>query len=281
MRHKLLRGCFAVVVCIVIAISAIPPVHAGEETVNILLIGLDRRPGLSGCRSDAMVLCSYRPDTGTLTMVSFLRDLYVSIPGHGKDRLNAAYALGGRQLLCAALKENFDVDIDGCVEVDFNQFSEIIDALGGVRITLREDEARRIEEYCPGSGLTQGQQLLNGQQALCYSRIRDLDPDGDFSRTRRQRAVLQGILRTWKDAELSSMLVTIRKLLPMISTDLSPVQLLDWIFTAAPARSSLRTRSLQIPGQGTCRDETIRGMAVIICDFEENRRLLEESLEGG
>lgn len=105
------------------------PAAAAEETVDILLIGLDRRPGLSGCRSDTMVLCSYHPGKGTLTMVSFLRDLYLPIPGHGSNRLNAAYSFGGRRLLLQTLEENFSLDIDGCIEADFNQFSHIIDAL--------------------------------------------------------------------------------------------------------------------------------------------------------
>lgn len=80
------------------------PAAAAEETVDILLIGLDRRPGLSGCRSDTMVLCSYHPGKGTLTMVSFLRDLYLPIPGHGSNRLNAAYSFGGRRLLLQTLE---------------------------------------------------------------------------------------------------------------------------------------------------------------------------------
>lgn len=258
--------------------TALPSAAAAEDTVNVLLIGLDGRPGLSGCRSDTMVLCSYRPENSTLTLVSFLRDLYLPIPGHGRNRLNAAYAFGGRELLLKTLEENFGLEIDGCVEVNFDQFSAIIDSLGGVQILLREDEARRINQYCPGSTLSSGTQLLSGEEALCFSRIRDLDPDGDFSRTRRQQVVLRAILARWKDAPITSMAAAVGDLLPMVSTDLSPVQIMDWVFTAAPARNNLNVQSLQIPRQETCRDENIQGMAVIVCDIVENRTYLEGQL---
>ena len=255
------------------------PAAAAEETVDILLIGLDRRPGLSGCRSDTMILCSYHPGKGTLTMVSFLRDLYLPIPGHGSNRLNAAYSFGGRRLLLQTLEENFSLDIDGCIEADFNQFSHIIDALGGVEVLLREDEANCINRYCPGSALRAGSQQLAGEQALCYSRIRELDPDGDFSRTRRQQIILRAMLNRWRDAPLSAMASAVGELLPMVSTDLSPVQIMDWVFTAAPARKNLTVQSLQIPRQETCRDQTIQGMAVIVCDIPENRAYLKEHLK--
>lgn len=279
MVKKPMRSLSAALILILFFSAAVPSAAAAEETVDILLIGLDRRPGLAGCRSDTMILCSYQPAGGTLTLVSFLRDLYLPIPGHGSNRLNAAYALGGRQLLCRTLEENFALEIDGCVEADFNQFSDIIDALAGVEIMLREDEAQRINRYCPDSTLSPGLQLLNGEQALCFSRIRDLDPDGDFSRTRRQQIILRAMLGRWKDASLSSMTAAVGELLPMVSTDLSPVQIMDWIFTAAPARKALKVESLQIPRQETCRDQNIQGMAVIVCDIPENRAYLKEHLK--
>ena len=279
MIKKLRRLLSAALILVLFFGAALPSAAAAEDTVNVLLIGLDGRPGLSGCRSDTMVLCSYRPEDSTLTLVSFLRDLYLPIPGHGRNRLNAAYAFGGRQLLLRTLEENFGLEIDGCVEVNFDQFSDIIDSLGGVQILLREDEARRINQYCPGSTLSSGTQLLSGEEALCFSRIRDLDPDGDFSRTRRQQVLLRAMLSRWKEASITSMAAAVGDLLPMVSTDLSPVQIMDWVFTAAPARNNLGIQSLQIPRQETCRDENIQGMAVIVCDIAENRAYLEAQLK--
>lgn len=277
---KLLCRAAAAALAIILLTGAVPKARA-EDRINILLIGLDRRPGLAGCRSDTVILCSCDPASGELDLISFLRDLYLPIPGRGSDRLNAAYAYGGRDLLKQTLAENFGIDVDGCVEVDFSQFAQIVDALGGVRLHLREDEAARIRSLVAGSTVTGGEQLLNGEEALCFSRIRDLDPDGDQSRSRRQRSLLLGILDTWKGADLSEMLKVMREVLPMTSTDLRPLEIMDWIFTAAPKRASLVTGSLQIPAPGTVWDETVRGMAVLVCDMEANRRLLQEQLKGG
>mgnify|MGYP002515181383 CR=1 FL=1 len=276
---NLLRRTLAAALAIILLTGAAPKAEAADR-INILLIGLDRRPGLAGCRSDTVILCSCDPVSGKLDLVSFLRDLYLPVPDHGSDRLNAAYAYGGRELLKQTLAGNFGVTVDGCVEVDFGQFSRIVDALGGVRLRLREDEAASIRSQVPGSTVTGGEQLLTGEEALCYSRIRELDPDGDQSRTRRQRSLLLGIIDTWKDADLGEMVKAMREVMPMVSTDLRPLEIMDWIFTAAPKRAALVTRSLQIPAPGTVWDETVRGMAVLVCDMDANRRLLQDWLNG-
>jgi LCP family protein required for cell wall assembly len=276
---KLLRRTLAAALAIILLTGAAPKAEAADR-INILLIGLDRRPGLAGCRSDTVILCSCDPVSGKLDLVSFLRDLYLPVPDHGSDRLNAAYAYGGRELLKQTLAGNFGVTVDGCVEVDFGQFSRIVDALGGVRLRLREDEAATIRSQVPWSTVTGGEQLLTGEEALCYSRIRELDPDGDQSRTRRQRSLLLGIIDTWKDADLGEMVKAMREVMPMVSTDLRPLEIMDWIFTAAPKRAALVTRSLQIPAPGTVWDETVRGMAVLVCDMDANRRLLQDQLNG-
>ena len=276
---KLLRRTLAAALAIILLTGSAPKAEAADR-INILLIGLDRRPGLAGCRSDTVILCSCDPVSGKLDLVSFLRDLYLPVPDHGSDRLNAAYAYGGRELLKQTLAGNFGVTVDGCVEVDFGQFSRIVDALGGVRLRLREDEAASIRSQVPGSTVAGGEQLLTGEEALCYSRIRELDPDGDQSRTRRQRSLLLGIIDTWKDADLGEMVKAMREVMPMVSTDLRPLEIMDWIFTAAPKRAALVTRSLQIPAPGTVWDETVRGMAVLVCDMDANRRLLQDWLNG-
>ncbi len=279
MKKLLRRAAAAALIAILLAGTA-PCARAEEDRIDVLLIGLDQRPGVAGCRSDTVILCSCDPAAGELDLISFLRDLWLPIPGHGHDRLNAAYAYGGRELLKQTLEEDLGIEVDGCVEVDFSQFARIVDALGGVRLRLREDEAQRIRSTVPGSTVTGGEQLLTGEEALRYSQIRDLDPDGDQSRTRRQRSLLLEILDTWKEADLGEMLKVMREVLPMVSTDLSPLEIMDWIFTAAPKRAKLVTRSLQIPAPGTFWDETVRGMAVLVCDIEANRRILREQLNG-
>ena len=104
-----------------------------DDLLNILLVGQDRREGEGRQRSDSMILCSINPDTKQISMISFLRDLYVQIPGgYSDNRLNAAYVFGGFPLLMDTLHTNFGVSIDGCFEVDFSGFQSVIDILGGV-----------------------------------------------------------------------------------------------------------------------------------------------------
>lgn len=259
-------------------LAGAPSAQAAGEPVHILLIGHDREGGSTASRADCIILCSWMPDTGTLSMVSFLRDLYLPIPGHGSNRLNAAYAFGGRDLLVDTIDTNFHIRPEGCVEADFSQFPQIIDALGGVRLELRRDEAAHINGKCGGS-LTEGDQLLTGAEALAYARIRTLDPDGDHSRTRRQRAMLLSLLQSWKEAGALTLADTVRKLLPLISTDLDPARILHWVFSLAPSMKALRVNSLQLPFPGTFTEQTVRKMAVLVPDLDANRRKLMEALE--
>lgn len=247
--------------------------------VNILLIGQDRREGEAGSRSDSMILLTYHRKTGDLTMTSFLRDLYVPIPGHKSNRINAAYSEGGVSLLDETLKQNFDLHIDGNIEVDFSQFSEIIDLLGGVEIELREDEAQEINQET-GSSLTAGTQTLTGAQALTYARIRKLDLDGDFSRTNRQRKVINALLDSYRNIKWRDLLTLMDQLLPMISTDLNYGQVVLLAMEILPKLSDAQITNQRIPADGTYQDEKIDGMAVLSADLDANREFLRSTLLG-
>ena len=249
----------------------------GSGIVNILLIGQDRREGEETARSDSMILCTYHRKTGDITMTSFLRDLYVPIPGHRSNRINAAYSEGGAALLDETLKENFGLHIDGNVEVDFSQFSQIIDLLGGVELELREDEAAEINKET-GSSLTGGTQLLNGEQALAYSRIRKLDANGDFSRTNRQRKVMSALLGRFRNIQWRDLLPLMDQLLPLISTDMNYGKLVLLAMEILPKLSDAEITNQRIPADGTYTDEKIDGMAVLSADLDANRALLQETL---
>lgn len=251
----------------------------GSKIINILLIGQDRREGETQARSDSMILCTFHRETKQITMTSFLRDLYVQIPGHYDNRINAAYAEGGTPLLKETLAKNFGLYIDGSVEVDFSQFSEIIDALGGVEIQLRQDEADVINQET-GSSLTEGTHTLTGFQALTYSRIRVLDIDGDFSRTNRQRKVISALLDAYKNMSFRDFVPTLTKILPMITTDMNQGQILMRALEVLPHLSGAQIISQRIPGDGTFSDQMINGMSVLSADMEAQRRILRSSLLG-
>lgn len=249
-----------------------------SDRINLLLIGQDRREGETASRSDSIVLCTIQKDALRMTMTSFLRDLYVPIPGHGSNRINAAYAFGGTELLQQTLSENFGIRIDGCFEVDFSQFSRLVDLRGGVAIDLRQDEAQLINADIPGSTLQEGKQLLNGEQALAYARIRKLDADGDFSRTDRQRKIISAFFDSCKDLRLPEILELVEQAIPMVSTDMKKAKVLSLTLELFPLLPEMEIISQKIPVEGTFTDQTIDGMAVLEADMDANRKYLEESL---
>ena len=251
-------------------------ISSKDNVLNILLIGQDRRENESLSRADSILLCSFRKDTKELTMTSFLRDLYVPIPGRGSDRINAAYAYGGASLLKQTLTENFEIPISGVIEVDFSQFSALIDILGGVEIDLRKDEAALVNKET-GSDLSEGKQLLTGAQALSYSRIRKLDADGDFSRTDRQRKVMTALVDGYRSASIPTLMKLLKQILPMLSTDMSESRLLLLALEVFPMLSDLSMSSQSIPAPGTYSDKTINGMAVLVADMDAARKLLHET----
>jgi len=279
-RHFLLIPVMILsLLCCALPCSAAESPIGGEDSglVNLLLIGQDRREGGDFARSDSIILCTFQPDSGKVIFTSFLRDLYVSIPGHDDNRLNAAYAFGGMTLLKETLEENFDLVIDGCIEVDFSRFAGIIDILGGVSMTLRQDEAEAVNDAVPGD-LTEGSFLLTGEQALAYARIRNLDADGDFSRTDRQRRLLSALLERWKDANLLSILSVIADILPLISTDLSSREILLLAAKLFPLLDNPSMVSHRIPAAGTYSCSTIRGMSVLTADMDSARKILRQTL---
>lgn len=275
--------CYLLVFLLICPLYALPvraeELIGGEDSgiINILLIGQDSRETGDTSRSDSMILCSVRPEDKAITLVSFLRDLYVPIPGHGENRINAAYALGGMPLLTQTLQENFGLFIDGCIGVDFTNFPQIIDTLGGVTLELRQDEADAINQSVPGT-LTQGTHQLTGAQALAYSRIRNLDADGDFSRTQRQRRLLSSLLDSYREAGLLTILSALLDTLPMISTDLEKKELLVLAAKLFPLLDDPNVTSLRIPADGTYNYSTIRNMEVLTANMDKARELLAETL---
>lgn len=248
-----------------------------RHIVNILLVGQDKWEHESVARSDSMILCTFDSRTHRMTMTSILRDLYVPIPGHGSNRINAAHAYGGMPLLHRTLEENLDVYIDGIVEVDFSQFSQVVDALGGVKLELRQDEADTINKKL-GCKLREGMQTLTGEQALAYSRIRALDRDGDFSRTNRHRKVISSMVDSLKNSTPGELLTTASSVLSMITTDMKNADILKLAIEWMPVLSEAEIISQRIPADGTFENRTVNGMSVLVADMEAARKLMRDTV---
>lgn len=257
-----------------------------ENVINILLIGQDKREGQGRQRSDAMILVTVNKSAKTITMTSFLRDMYVKIPGYAASKLTNCYAIGGMKLLNKTLEQNFGIQIDGNVEVDFNGFMKVIDLLGGVEITLTQEEATFLNnngnwdvvESEENWNLTEGKNVLTGSQALAYARIRYIGMD--FERTERQRKVLTALFDKVQDMSLLELNGLLDQILPLITTDLQKNQITGYVLELAPLLLDIRLQTQRVPADDTWYFAKVDGTSVIIVDFEKNRAMLEQTIGG-
>ncbi len=173
--------------------TPLPKLVKPEGQVNILLLGSDWRSG-NGFRTDVILLISLNTKTGSATLVSFPRDLYVEIPGIGMERINAAQEYGGFALTRATFMDNFGIDLDYYMITNFAGFTNIVDTLGGITIfASRElndvcELPQAVDGYCY---IPYGNNFMNGETALWY--VRSRHSTNDFDRTRRAQEVLIAI----------------------------------------------------------------------------------------
>lgn len=245
-----------------------------ENVVNILLIGQDRRPGESRARSDTMILCSFNKETKELTLTSFMRDMYVSIPGYSAHKINSSFAWGGSSLLNETLKQNFGIVIDGNFAVDFNSFTDVIDIVGGVDIYLTATEANYINGYKYSEGVNH----LDGAATLAYARIRNIG-NADFGRTQRQRNVINAVVKKCMTLSLSELNDLMEQVLPLLSTNMDKSTIMGYAAELLPMVAGLKiNESLRIPADGTFSYAWVSEMSVLKTDFEANRQLLQENI---
>ena len=189
---------------------------ANQPGKTFLLVGSDSREGLSkaeqkrlgtgstaGQRTDTIMIV-YVPPGGKPALISLPRDSYLDIPGNGRNKLNAAYAFGGPQLLVQTVEQSTGLRIDGYLEIGFGGFVNVIDALGGIRMCL----PAAIKDRDSHLNLPKGCQNLGGTDALGYVRMRKADPRGDLGRVERQRQMLAAVAH--KGTALSSVLNPVR-----------------------------------------------------------------------
>lgn len=202
-----------------------------ENITNIALFGIDTgREKYETAHSDAIMVLSIDKDHKKIKLTSLMRDLYVEIEGHGKNKLNAAYSFGGPELAVKTLNRNFDLDITDYAIVDFVGLSSIIDIMGGVELEVKEKEIQEINKYMKEVAemkkekatpvIKAGMQLLNGNQATAYARIRKVG-EGDFGRAERQKNVLSALFNKLKDQDITKYPSIAAALLPYVKTSLS------------------------------------------------------------
>lgn len=197
-------------------------IEAAEVTkgiTNILLVEVDGNNIDRGNRSDAMIILTIDSNNNDIRLTSLARDTYVNIPGHGTEKLTHAYAYDGPSLLIQTIKGNFGISIDKYAAVNFNSFINIIDELGGVQIDISEAEVSQIE------GINEaGSQLLTGDQALAYSRIRYID--SAYQRDNRQRTVLQALYNNLTSVSSDELLDIANTLFRYTKTNMTPMEII-------------------------------------------------------
>lgn len=251
----------------------------GEDVINLLLIGQDRREGETRARSDTMILLSVNTKNGQIALVSLMRDLYVQIPGYSDNRINAAYQWGGMELLDETVLNNFGIEVDGNVEADFEQFEAIIDILGGVEVEMSKNEANYMKYVMESGNIQEGVNQLSGRQALDFARMRGLDDD--FHRTERQRRLLTQLAVSLKSASATQLMNLVNEVLPHVSTDMSSTQMLSYAASAVQVYlSGAEITTGRIPADGMYSNAEIKGMQVLVPDLEKCQDYLENLIYG-
>lgn len=210
-----------------------------EGITNILLLGTDGRENESAYRSDCMMIVTIDNTHNSVKLTSLARDTYVNIPGEGMGKLNASYFWGKDQLLFKTIKNEFGIEIDKFIQIDFEGLMDVITALGGVEVDITEKEMNAVNKSVPSTYDSYnnpnkgemklipgyGIQTLTGYQAISYCRIRDID--SAIYRDERQRKVIMGIASKFKSIPISEYPNLIKTLLPCVSTNMVSVELLN------------------------------------------------------
>lgn len=252
---------------------------SGPPPVNILLLGADASSGKSisqqvssgtwdsgSMRSDAIMLVHIPSDRSRIYLMSFPRDSWVDIPGHGMNKVNAAFSFGGPDLALQTIEQYTQVYIDHVMMIDWNGFKDLTDALGGVTITE------------PGVGTVK----MDGQQALDYVRTRKSLPNGDFDRVKRQ----QNFMRQLMAQTVDSISITDPLMLADVLNAVAENTTVDAGFTPDVMRSlawemrSFKTSNVSfvtVPTDGTGMEGSA---SVVYLDTAANKQLFQAMKDG-
>lgn len=214
-------------------------VDLGDGFTNVALFGVDSRDGDlgEGNRTDCIIVASLNNKTKEIKMVSVYRDTLLDLSEGTYQKCNAAYSYGGPVLAINMLNMNLDLDIQDYVTVDFGAIADAVDLLGGIEIEVTEEELPYINQYIPETANSAGKaanllqsaglQKLDGTQATTYARIRST-AGGDFTRTERQRLVIEKMFEKAKMADIGTLNAIIDKVFPQVSTSFSLPEILKY-----------------------------------------------------
>lgn len=263
-------------------------VDLGDGYTNVALFGVDSRDGNlgEGNRTDCIIVASLNNETKEIKMVSVYRDTLLDLSEGTYQKCNAAYSYGGPVMAINMLNMNLDLDIEDYVTVDFGAIADAIDLLGGVEIDLQEEEIAPLNKYINETARSagkeahrveqSGRQLLDGSQATTYARIRST-AGGDFTRTERQRLVIEKMFEKALKADLGTINAIIDKVFPQVSTSFTLQEILT--YAAAYSEYTL-SDNMGFPSDNTT--DTLSGLGSIVIpqDLVSNVSKLHEFLFG-
>ena len=253
-----------------------------EGITNVLLIGSDGRSDDDTPKSDSIIIATMDNNNNKVKLTSLYRDTLVKIPGHGENRINAAFELGGVDLLLKTIKETYDINIEKYVVINFAGFESVIDHIGGIEVDVKDYQLEELNKYI-GEGTTgndspvkeTGVQILNGKQILSYSRIRKNVGD-DYERTERQREVLFKVAQKLKDTKPTKYLAMMNSVLNYIDMNIEPIEALDMAYTIYKF-PSLDTEQISIPLQELIVEKELPVIGdVLLMDKYENTKIMHE-----
>ena len=269
-----------------------------EGITNILLIGTDGRDEDEAARADSIIIATLDNNSKKVKLTSILRDTLVNIPEYGEDKINSAFFYGsiekndngelrgfegGASLLMDTIEENFHIDLDKYVIVNFWGFEEIIDEIGGIEADIKDYEIDEINKYIGESTgvksppITEtGLQTLNGQQALAYARIRYVG-NGGFERSERQSKVLFQVATKLKEVNPIRYVSLANTLAKQVKTNISIPDALDLAYTIYKL-PSLDFEQIQIPQTELIARDNLykdRGWCLLI-DIEQNAKIMND-----
>jgi len=244
-----------------------PPVSA-DDIINILVVGQSSRAGEESRMADTTMLVSINTYDGTVTLFSVLRDSYVKLPdykGHvcGRAKFTVCYGLGynwggtagAMEMTNICMRDNFGVEVDYNVEIDFESFIKVVDYMGGIEIELTEAEANYLNEddLYVKYDVQPGLQYLDGMAALSYARMRKAEGDNesDIKRSARQRLVIESLLNKVRGMSLKELQYIADTLLPLITTTMTPGDIVEILSRVIPVFGSINIVGETIPVGGT------------------------------
>jgi len=244
--------------------------------INILLLGSDARPWDVKFRTDTIILATINPQTGTVNLTSFPRDLFINIPGWGQNRINTAYQYGGFKLLSKTLAANFDIQVDHYVLINFSSFKRLVDSLGGLEVEVGQP----LTDYRPGYGyvnISEGRVKMDADMVLWY--VRSRKTTNDFARNRRQQEIIQALLEKFLSMDAVTRAPEFYEIYKdSVTTNLSFSDMLPLLPIAANLTDPSKLNQYYIGPKQVYDWITPAGAMVLMPRPDEIRRILRKSL---